>query len=244
MRISRIYQAGELAVETEISLSDAAAHYVSRVLRLTDGQPLILFNGDGWDYAAEVSSLSKRRVTAVLHARLPAVAESPADIHLLQAVSRGERMDYSLQKATELGVAEIQPLLTERVEVKLDQKRLQNRMQHWQGIIISACEQSGRAVLPKLHPPISLQDYLNQNQSIPSLVLALAADQSLGECLQQLRTGPVAILIGPEGGFSEAEIKACTVAGIKSVALGQRILRTETAGPAAIAICQYVLGDL
>ncbi len=150
MRFNRLYTTDRLEPEQQVCLTGKPAHYLHRVLRLAIGDRIVLFNGDGWDYPATISSISKDQAMVQVSARLPAVPESALDIHLVQAVSRGERMDTSLQKATELGVSIIQPLITERVEVKLHGKRLAKRMQHWQGVIISACEQSGRAKLPLL----------------------------------------------------------------------------------------------
>jgi 16S rRNA (uracil1498-N3)-methyltransferase len=175
-------------------------------------------------------------------ARLPAVPEPELRLCLVQAVSRGERMDTTLQKATELGISEIQPLLSERVEVKLPAGRVEKRMLHWHGVIASACEQSGRATLPVLHHPVALSDWLAGEKPRQGRVLHPGADSSLLDDLAADQ--PITLIVGPEGGFSDTEIRVMTVAGIRPVHFGRRILRTETAGPAAIAALQFQLGDL
>jgi 16S rRNA (uracil1498-N3)-methyltransferase len=241
LRISRIYIDKMLQPDTGLSMDEKSSHYVAKVLRLRIGDPLVVFNGDGFDYAAEVITLGKKVTELALHARLPAAAESGLQIKLVQAVSRGERMDNSLQKATELGVSSIQLLMTDHVEVRLDQKRLESRMAHWKGVITAACEQSGRAIVPALEPTISLDDWLSMDSGSLRLALEPDSDQSLSG--QTISDMAVEILVGPEGGFSETEIKKLKIAGITRVSLGPRILRTETAGPAAIAVLQMMAGD-
>ena len=210
-------------------------------MKLRAGNPLVLFNGDGSDYAAEIVTIGNTAAELVINTRLPAAAESPLRITLVQAVSRGERMDYCLQKATELGVATIQTLLTERVEVRLDEKRLAKRMAHWRGVITSACEQSGRARLPHLFPPIPLREWQRSYSSAVRLVLEPGTDLSLTS--RTFNAMAVELLIGPEGGLSEAELQELDIAGVIKVCLGPRVLRTETAGPAAIAVLQAMAGD-
>ncbi|MFT5139774.1 MAG: 16S rRNA (uracil1498-N3)-methyltransferase [Rhodothermales bacterium] len=241
LRISRIYTKKDLQPDTGLSLDEKASHYVSKVLRLRLGDPLVIFNGDGFDYAAEVITVGKKVTELALHARLPAAAESGLQITLVQAVSRGERMDISLQKATELGVSNIQLLLTDHVEVRFDEKRLNSRMSHWSGVIIAACEQSGRAIVPGLYPPILLEAWLSMESSALRLALEPVSDHSLSG--QSFGDKTVEILVGPEGGFSDMELKKLKVAAVTTVSLGPRILRTETAGPAAIAVLQALAGD-
>ncbi len=241
MRISRLYSDQQLKPDSLISLKDNAANYVTRVLRMRLGNPLVVFNGDGFDYATEIESMSRNRVDLVVNARLPAAAESNLHITLVQAISRGERMDYSLQKATELGVTDIHPVVSDRVEVKLEGKRLQKRMQHWQGVIISACEQSGRAIVPGLADPLELMEWSGNKGTTLRLVLDPRSDQALSS--QSIGDNRVELLVGPEGGFSDSELESLSVTGVRAVSLGPRVLRTETAGPAAIAILQAVAGD-
>ena len=241
MRISRLYVDQILETGTHLSLDEKANHYLSKVLRLRAGDPLVLFNGDGSDYAAEIVSLDRNLAELAVNTRLPAAAESELKIILVQAISRGERMDQTLQKATELGVASILPLFTERVEVRLDENRTKKRMKHWRGVITSACEQSGRATIPKLSSPISLDEWLAAEPHALRLVLDPFADQSLPG--QTFADKGVELLVGPEGGLSDAELKRLKIAGVRTVSLGPRILRTETAGPAAIAVLQALAGD-
>lgn len=242
MRISRLFTDQPLEPGSEVALDAEASLYLVRVLRLRKGDALVLFNGDGSDYAAELTVPRKEQVRLQVNARLPAVAESPLDLTLVQAISRGERMDQSLQKATELGVRALQPLFTERVEVRLDGERLDKRMAHWRGVIQAACGQSGRARVPELRPPLDLNQWLET--PAPGLRLALAPGADRGLASMDPVTGPVEVLVGPEGGFNEAETSACERAGLLAVSLGPRILRTETAGPVAIAVLQALHGDI
>lgn len=223
-------------------LEGKAAHYLVKVLRLRVGDSLVLFNGDGSDYAAEIVSGRKVAVEVNVNTRLPAVAEPDLRITLAQAIARGERMDYCLQKATELGVAAIQPLFTERVEVRLGESRRQKRMAHWRGVVISACEQSGRAAIPELLEPVALEEWVGKSPETMRLALDPLSDQSLSG--QTVFGGRIEVLVGPEGGLSDPERSMLSVAGIKPVSLGPRVLRTETAGPAAIAVLQSMAGDL
>lgn len=241
MRISRIFTEQELAPDSKLELDQKTSHYLSRVLKLRVGYLLVVFNGDGFDYAAELVSVKKDGAEISISTRLPAVAESPLAITLVQAISRGERMDYSLQKATELGVYAICPVISERVEVKLDQKRLEGRMLHWNRVVISACEQSGRARVPEIFPPVSLDEWVAGGNGNNRLVLNPLSGQSLtGQTLED----NVELLVGAEGGFSEVELNKLKIGGVRQVSMGSRILRTETAGPAAIAILQSMAGDI
>lgn len=238
---SRVYTGQPLAPGTEFSLEAEAGHYLTRVLRLRVGDTLVLYNGDGNDYAAELLSARRDQVRVRVIARLPAVAESPLDLTLVQAISRGERMDYSLQKATELGVRALQPLFTERVEVRLDASRLDKRMAHWQAVIQAACGQCGRATVPALKAPLDLEDWLQAPAPGLRLVLTPEAELSFGG-LDPI-TVPVELVVGPEGGLTEREHERCARSGVLAVSMGPRILRTETAGPAAIAVLQALFGD-
>lgn len=240
MRVSRLYTAADLAPDEEAVLEERTGHYLHRVLRLRPGDGLVLFNGDGFDYAAELLPGPRDRTRVLVNARLPAVAEPGLDLTLVQAVGKGDRMDTSLQKSTELGVSAIQPVFTERTEVRLAGSRLEKRQAHWRGVLIAACEQSGRARIPELHEARSLEDWLAGSAAAHRLVLAPGAERALASVQPR---GPVDILIGPEGGFSEAELRRLTLAGCLPVSLGPRILRTETAGPAALAVLQTVAGD-
>lgn len=242
MRISRIHTNQSLQPETRILLGEKPTHYISRVLKLKTGNLLVVFNGDGFDYSAEISDIGRNETELTISTRLPAAAEPMLQITLVQAISRGERMDYCLQKATELGVASIQLLITERVEVRLDEKRAEKRMSHWLGVIISACEQSGRAVIPELRAPMSLAEWVEQDNETQRMVLDPDTEHSLSAALTDQR--PIALLVGPEGGLSSGELRILRQAGVDAVSFGPRILRTETAGPAAIAVLLSKSGDL
>ena len=237
-RISRIYVDEALQPGSEYALGQATAHYLARVLRLGAGDELVLFNGDGCDYSARLERVTGSAVAVSVLKRVENTAESPLRITLGQALSRGERMDYCLQKATELGVHAVQLLRSERVEVKLSGSRLEKRMAHWQGVMQSASEQSGRAVVPELHAPVELTQWCASDHA--RLLLDGRADTPLTNAVV---SGPVSIAVGPEGGFSEREIAMAVAAGCRAVRLGPRVLRTETAGPAAIAVLQSMAGD-
>jgi 16S rRNA (uracil1498-N3)-methyltransferase len=239
--VHRIHTVQTLEPEIEVLLQGRSAHYFTRVLRVGRGESVVLFNGDGFDYAAEVIRAGKKEILIHVRSQLPARAESPLHITLVQAVSRGERMDLSLQKCTELGVVAFQPLLSERVEVRIKPEKLARRMAHWSKVVISACEQSGRAVVPPVYEPLALADWLERGGETPRLVLEPGADTPLVEAKLK---GETELVVGPEGGFNHIELDLMRLNGIQSVSLGPRILRTETAGPAAVAILQTLAGDL
>lgn len=245
MRVHRIHTAQNLQPGGDIVLEERSSHYLGRVLRLAPGEAVVLFNGDGHDYAAEITGAARRGMALRVDSRLPGLPEPPLDITVAQAVSRGERMDQTLQKCTELGAAAFQLLDSERVEVRLGDDKLAKRMAHWRGVIVSACEQCGRSRVPGLAPPVALDPWLATATDAVRLVLDPGADRSLGRWaadLELVRT--VQIVVGPEGGFSEAELERMRAAGLQSVSLGPRVLRTETAAPAAVAVLQALLGDL
>lgn len=241
MRQSRIFTPQPLQGQNTLVLEGAAGHYIARVLRLSKDDAITLFNGDGADYLAVISEVRSQRVRVQVTGSIAAAAESPLRITLVQAVCRGERMDYVLQKATELGVFCIQPLLSQRVEVLLDAARQEKRMLHWQGVVTSACEQSGRAIVPEVKSPLSLADWLGAADFPVSLVLDPLAGKRLSGVA--IEGNPVAVLVGPEGGFTDEEVKAAREQGLQAVSMGPRVLRTETAGPAAIAVLQASSGD-
>lgn len=242
MRIPRIYHPEPLSPGLAIDLHPEAARHVARVLRMTAGMPITLFDGRGGEYAAVITGIERGRVTVTLDRFAAGDRESPLHTTLAQGISRGERMDYTLRKAVELGVSAIQPLFTEYCQVQLKGERLDKRMEHWRGVIIAACEQSGRNRIPPLHTPCSLQEWL---QRLPS-GLHLALDPRAAEGLPQLETPtiPISLLVGPEGGLSENEMDLLRRAGYLGIRLGPRILRTETAALAALAALQSRWGDM
>ena len=241
MRIIRIYQPSALPAGTKLALSDDAANHVGRVLRMQAGQPLQLFNGDGKNYAATISEVGKKQLLVTIESSSDNAVESPLRIHLGQGISRGDRMDFAIQKAVELGVTEITPLFTERCGVKLDAERLAKRTEQWQKIAISACEQSGRSVVPTVHTAVSLQQWL----ASPTKALRLTLDPRAAATIKTLNpASDIQLVIGPEGGFTDTEVSQTAAAGFTGITLGPRILRTETAALTAISALQLQFGDL
>jgi len=238
MRLSRFYIDTPLSLGNH-ALPDAQAHYIGRVLRLNAGAAVQLFDGSGMEYLGAISEVGKKQVCVELHEQLPGMAESPLRIHLGQGLSRGERMDWAIQKATELGVSEITPIVSERCEVRLKDERAEKRLSHWRQIAISACEQSGRSVLPVIHAPLELEHWLQQSSADLKLVLHPLAQ----ELSKHSTPKSLAFLIGPEGGLSDSEVNRAQAAGFQTARLGPRILRTETAPVAALALAQFLWGD-
>ena len=238
MSLPRFFVAAPLALGVH-DLPEAQAHYLSRVLRLTAGAPVQLFDGSGQEYIGELTQVGKKSVQVELQQCIDGLAESSLRIHLGQGLSRGERMDWAIQKATELGVAEITPLFTERCEVRLNQERLQKRLEHWQQIAISACEQCGRSKVPLIHPPQQLKDWQGTVVADLKLVLHPVA-QPLTEHATPNR---LAFLIGPEGGLTEAEVAQAAQHDFQPARLGPRVLRTETAPIVALSVAQQLWGD-
>lgn len=242
MRIPRIYTPQSLADQSTIALEADAAHHIARVLRMAVGAELALFNGDGYEYSARITSADKKNVVvAITHAEISA-RESPLHIHLGIAISKGDRMDWIIQKATELGVAQITPLISERVEVRLQGEREEKRLSHWRGIVIAACEQCLRNRIPAVGAVQSLASWLAAIQADAKFVLHHRSATALAD--HAGKPGSVALLIGPEGGLSESEITQAERGGFGSLRLGPRVLRTETAPLAALSVLQYLWGDL
>jgi len=243
MRINRIFHPDDLSTEQEIELSSQAAVHLVRVLRSKTGTDIILFNGDGNEYTASISRIERKRVWVNISASKVVVNESPLDITLVQGISRPERMDYTLQKAVELGVTAIIPLFTERCSVQLKAERIEKRLKHWQGIIISACEQSGRARIPEICSPLAFNTWLT---SIDHKQTCLTLQPDATNSLQTIGSPEknIMLLVGPEGGLSPTETDAVTEQGFHAVRLGPRVLRTETAALVAMSIIQSRWGDL
>lgn len=239
MRVSRFYLDAPLA-QGEQLLEGDLAHYIGRVLRLGPGAPVQVFNGSGQEWPGEVLEAGKRQVRLALKAPVAGMQESPLQIHLGQAMSRGERMDWAIQKAVELGVSQITPLFTERCEVRLQGERADKRQQHWQQIAISACEQCGRSQVPRVAAPMALGDWLTELDAELKLVLHHRTEQDLRSLPAP---GSLALLIGPEGGLSAAEIDQAQAAGFYAARFGPRVLRTETAPVVALSIAQQLWGD-
>jgi 16S rRNA (uracil1498-N3)-methyltransferase len=239
VRVSRFYLDTPLN-QGEQTLTGDVAHYIARVLRLGPGAPVQIFNGSGQEWPGEVVAAGKREVVVKLQAPVEGMPESPLHTHLGQTMSRGDRMDWAIQKAVELGVNQITPLLTERCEVKLQGERADKRQAHWQQVAVSACEQCGRSVVPVIHPPVALQDWMASLTSDLKLVLHHRTEQDLD---QLPHPTSLALLIGPEGGLSADEIQQAEAAGFIAARFGPRVLRTETAPVVALSMAQQRWGD-
>ncbi|WP_077530472.1 16S rRNA (uracil(1498)-N(3))-methyltransferase [Vreelandella utahensis] len=239
MRIPRIHTP-EALTPGEHTLAGNAAHHAGTVLRMNAGDRVVLFNGDGLDYPAEILEAGRKRLSVHVEPPHDPGTESPLGITLGQVMSRGDRMDYAIQKATEMGVTAIQPLDSARCEVRLNPERERKRLKNWQQVAISAAEQCGRARIPTIHAPMKLADWLTHCDDDVRLVLHHDGRPVHG---QHATPASVALLIGPEGGLDDAELDAAAEAGFAPLALGPRVLRTETAPVAAIGLCQWLWGD-
>lgn len=240
MRIPRIYQQAPLVSGETIELESSASHHLTKVLRLKNSDAITLFNGEGGEYSAHLQ-IENKKTFAIIQQFHDINNESPLDITLLQGISKGERMDLAIQKAVELGVKRIIPIFCQRSVVNLKNDRAEKKHQHWQGIVINACEQSGRCILPKLETPIKLVDYLGLDIDGYKLTLDPTAQQGINTL--ELSNGQITLLIGPEGGLTESEITQAASRGFKGITLGPRVLRTETAALACIAALQALHGD-
>lgn len=247
MRNPRIYQNTQWTIGDTMTLSDDAFGHTVRVLRLKNGDNVTLFNGikyqEAWgEFQAELVNVSKKSAQAVIKSFTAVDNESPVNIHLGQAISRGDRMDFTLQKSVELGVNTITPLFTERCGVKISGERLAKKIEQWQKIVISACEQSGRCTVPIVHPAQSLDNWLAQESSSLKLNLHPKAEHSIMSLPSE--NSRIRLLIGPEGGLSDEEISQANVQQFIDVLLGPRVLRTETAALTAITALQCRYGDI
>jgi len=242
MPMLRVYYDGDLKPGSSISLDLKASHHVLRVLRIKKSGDLIIFNGKGSEFTAKLVGIDKKQAIVDVMTKIMTHTESPLHIELGQAISKGERMDYAIQKSVELGVSKIVPLFTERCNVKLTDKRLENRLSHWRGVIISACEQSGRCIIPELATAESLNSWLAKKRK--GLKLVCDPGSKKGLSLLPKATEQVSILIGPEGGLSDDEIQHAKNTGFSDFSLGPRVLRTETAAVVAISLLQSYLGDM
>ncbi len=242
MRIPRIFLPQPLNSGNDIELDTNAQRHVVQVLRLKPGHPLILFNGEGGEYSAELISVEKRRALARIGSFQDISRESKLFTHVGLGISKGERMDFALQKAVELGISEITPLFTEHCVVQLKDSRLLKKHDHWQAVIISACEQSGRNILPTLNAAQPFSHWLNTPQDMTKLILDPEASTTLSTV--KLKAIQVMLAIGPEGGFSQTEIKQAIEREFMGVTLGPRVLRTESAAIASLAAIQTLWGDL
>ncbi len=241
MRLSRFYTYQPLDEGIQLTLDKNSSHYLLRVLRLKPGNALIMFNGNGYEYSARLEQATGKQATISVLERMSPKRESPLHIEIGQGIARGERMDFVLQKSVELGVSLITPLWTQRSQVRMDEKRLEKRLSHWRGVVVSACEQSGRLRLPEVRQPAGLDSWLGT----PTESLNLVLSPHSGVALKDLQaTDRVRVLIGPEGGLEAHEVRDAEANGFQAIRLGPRILRTETAALATLTALQVLWGDL
>jgi len=241
MRISRLYLDIPLSEQQTITLDGERLNYIANVLRLKANTQLSIFNGRGGEHLALITAINKRSATIEVQAFSDKDTESPLSITLVQGISRGERMDFTLQKATELGVNRIIPVFSQRCTVNLKGERLTKRLQHWQGVVNSACEQSGRNIIPQVEAAQELEAYLELENGQCRIFLDPEATQTLNS----ISPAPASatILIGPEGGFDSQERQKIYTKNYQGIQLGPRVLRTETAAIATISAMQILWGD-
>lgn len=236
----RFYVSQDLSPQQTFRLPENVVRHI-QVLRLRVGENIVLFNGNGNAYTAHLHELGKREATCQIIDVAEQSAESPLHIQLVQAISSGERMDFTLQKSVELGVSRIQPIVSERCVVKLSGERADKRVQRWQEIVIAACEQCGRNRIPEVLPIVSLKDYLRQKETHLHILMSLRHAKSLRDIAPAPQN--ISLLIGPEGGWTATEEQWAFDSGCQAITLGKRVLRTETASLAAIAAMQTLWGD-
>lgn len=244
MSRTRLFIPGELQPDTEVRLDFDRTRYLGRVLRLRVGDAISVFNGEQGEFTATVRAIGRDSSILETGAHVETAVESPLKLHLVQGVSRGERMDLVIQKATELGVKRISPVLTAHGVVKLDEARATKRQRHWRKIAESACEQSGRIRPPRIDMPTPLRHWFGERTPQVDVDVVLLPHAQTSFTALETPESKLCLLIGPEGGLSDREIADAQVAGFRPVALGPRILRTETAALAALAIAQARWGDL
>lgn len=244
MRIPRFYLPAVYQPGLVVELNKDQTHYALTVLRLKNGHLIDVFDGQGQQARASLRVINKRTAQVTLVEISQPQTESPLHTRLLQGISRGERMDYALQKAVELGVSEIQPLFTERCEVRLEDDKQHKRREQWQALVVSACEQSGRCVVPQVNPIKTLTEWFTQNPQAPGLVLDPYSQKTLSQLPKPDLSQSLPLLIGPEGGLSENEVLLAQQQGFQGIRLGPRILRTETAAPVILSLLQAQWGDL
>lgn len=242
MRVIRIYQPGDYQSGQSLELSPEAGQHVGVVLRMQPGELLTLFCGDNREFTATITTVKKKQVIVSLGLALEVNRESPLPVHLAQAISKGDRMEWVMQKAVELGVASITPIISDRCVVKLDKERMEKKRHQWQAIAVAACEQSGRNQVPVVHQPITLINYVQTAPFQLKLILHPEGAKTWRDF--DLKQPSIGLLIGPEGGLSDEEVSLACEYGFQSLSLGPRILRTETAAITALSMLQAVGGDL
>lgn len=242
MRIPRLFHPSTIGDLQQVELCDDAVGHIARVLRMQEGQAVCLFDGSGYEYSATIIELTKKKVVVNIDESKLNDIESPLNLHLGQVISRGDKMEFTIQKSVELGVNTITPLLSERCGVKLDEKRFEKKLSQWQKIAIAACEQCGRNVVPEIRPIIQLEQWCAEQTDALKLNLHPRAKYSINTLPEPVQD--VRLLIGPEGGLSEEEITMTEQYHFDEILLGPRVLRTETAALTAITALQVRFGDL
>jgi 16S rRNA (uracil1498-N3)-methyltransferase len=242
MRLTRVYVDAELRSGAIVELPRETAQHVAKVLRARTGDQIVIFNGDGREYAGAIDSIRGSRVTAAVSEGEGVDRESPLGVTLVQCIPRGDRMDFIVQKATELGMRRLVPVLSQRSVVRLDAEQSESKATHWRAVAVNACEQCGRTKLPVIDTPVPLVNYLGSAAAAPRR-LVLDPDIEPSDMPERIE-GSVEIAIGPEGGFADEELEAFRLAGFVGVRLGPRILRTETAAIAALTWLQTRYGDM
>ncbi|SFB81051.1 16S rRNA (uracil(1498)-N(3))-methyltransferase [Pseudoalteromonas denitrificans] len=242
MRIPHIYQSSEISLHETLALCSDAAGHITRVLRMGIGDKISLFNGDGGEYLCELVEVNKKTASVKVIEFINKDVESPLKIHLGQGISRGDKMDFTIQKSVELGVTEITPIFTERCGVKLSGERLAKKHQQWQKIAIAAAEQSGRNFVTKIHEPIKIDLWLEQASDELKVTLHPRAEHSI-KTIPNPMAG-LRFIVGPEGGFTDAEMIKTKNSGFIDIRLGPRVLRTETAALTVLSALQLEFGDL
>lgn len=240
----RLYINQPLTDNASLLIEGSEARYMGRALRLRPGDPIVVFNGEGGQFPAVIEMIDKGNARLLLGSHDNVNVESPLAIHLLHGLCRGERMDLVVQKASELGVRSITPLVTERSVVRLDDRRATKRRDHWRGVAASACEQCGRNLLPEILQPVAMQHWLDGHAANEALRLNFVPGSTKSLKSHGPPGGPVTVLIGPEGGLSDMELELADAHGFQRIVLGPRVLRTETAAIAVISALQTLYGDL
>lgn len=243
MRLTRVYVDAPVSIGKRLVVDGTAANHITRVLRLRSGDALTVFDGSGGEFAARIEEFRKDSVIVSVDEHRPVERESPLSLTLVQGISRGERMDWIVQKATELGASRIVPVFTKRSVVRLDEKQAERKLQHWRAIAVAACEQCGRNRVPELATPADFYEALVPDTSGATRLLLSPSGELRIDDLKDVGSG-ITVLIGPEGGLEDVEQDMAIAAGFKGVRIGPRVLRTETAAIAALTIIQRQFGDL
>ena len=244
--MNRFYHSKSININENIVMDDFAAHHALKVMRLKNNDQLILFNGDGSDYTGQVINISKRQVKVSIKSKKNIRSESNLRVILLQALTSSEKMDLIIQKTTELGISEIQPIVCERSIVKIKKEKIEKKLSHWRQVAIAACEQCGRAKIPKIHEPENITKYLEriiESDKDTKIILSPEASKSLDNIAPNIKQD-IKVLIGPEGDFTKKELDLSIQNGFSPIKIGPRILRTETAPISILSILQYKYGDI